>query len=215
MNYVSGAFTVTPKALTITASSPADIIVGAPIPTITPIYSGLISGDNAGTALTTQPTCGTSYTVGSVGPQTTQCSGASALNYTIAYASGSFQAFFTWTGFLQPINDTAHQIGVTQSKFKLGQTVPAKFIIRNAAGQSVQQAGNPTFTRSANRGSCDPSAALEDGAAVSADVSPIYNWDGAQYHYNWSTKGLTSGVYRIYANLADGTQRWVDICLTK
>jgi hypothetical protein len=47
------------------------------------------------------------------------------------------------------------------------------------------------------------------------DVGSEYKWDGSQYHYNWSTKGLTSGVYRINANLADGSQRWVDICLTR
>ena len=28
-------------------------------------------------------------------------------------------------------------------------------------------------------------------------------------------KGLTAGEYRIYANLADGTKHYVDICLTK
>jgi hypothetical protein len=28
-------------------------------------------------------------------------------------------------------------------------------------------------------------------------------------------KGLTGGEYRIYANLADGSKRYVDICLTK
>ena len=43
----------------------------------------------------------------------------------------------------------------------------------------------------------------------------MYKWDGAQYHYNWSTKGLTAGEYRIFANLADGTKPYVDICLTK
>jgi hypothetical protein len=35
-----------------------------------------------------------------------------------------------------------------------------------------------------------------------------------RYHYNWSTRGIKDvGVYRIYASLADATQRWVDICL--
>jgi hypothetical protein len=44
---------------------------------------------------------------------------------------------------------------------------------------------------------------------------PQYTWDGAQYHYSWSTKGLPAGLYRIFANLGDGTVRPVDICLTK
>ena len=39
--------------------------------------------------------------------------------------------------------------------------------------------------------------------AVTPDAGDV-RWDGSQYHYNWSTKGLTAGEYRIYANLADG-----------
>ena len=215
ISYNPGSFTVIRRGLTIRASSPSDIIVGAGVPTVTPIYSGFISGDDEHNALTTQPTCSTNYAVGSVGPQTTSCAGAAALNYTITYESGSFNALYLWSGFLQPINDTAHQTGVTQSKFKLGQTVPAKFVIRDATARVVQQTETPTFARSANRGTCDPSAAIETGDPLAADVSPTYKWDGTQYHYNWSTKGLTPGVYRIYATLADGTRPWVDICLTK
>ena len=120
-----------------------------------------------------------------------------------------------WDGFLQPINDTAHQINVGQSKFKLGQTIPAKFVLKNALGVVVQQVGNPTFSRSANLGACDPTAVADTPELVSPDGGSTFNWDGSQYHYNWSTKGLTSGEYRIYANLADGTKRYVDICLTK
>ena len=53
------------------------------------------------------------------------------------------------------------------------------------------------------------------GTTLAPDAGTAYNWQGNQYHYNWSTKGLTAGEYRIYAHLADGTQRFVDICLTK
>ena len=44
---------------------------------------------------------------------------------------------YDWKGFLQSINDTAHQTGITQSKFKLGQTIPVKFAIYNAVGTAV------------------------------------------------------------------------------
>ena len=54
----------------------------------------------------------------------------------------------------------------------------------------------------------DPERSLRTPAST-------YAWDGSQYHYNWSTKGLTAGEYRIYANLADGTKQYVDICLAK
>jgi hypothetical protein len=41
-----------------------------------------------------------------------------------------------------------------------------------------------------------------------------YRWDGNQYIYNWSTKGLAAGYwYRIYAQLDDGTTQWVTIGL--
>ena len=33
------------------------------------------------------------------------------------------------------------------SKFKAGQTIPAKFVLKNAAGAVVQQTGTPIFTR--------------------------------------------------------------------
>jgi hypothetical protein len=36
---------------------------------------------------------------------------------------------------------------------------------------------------------------------------------GQQYIYNWGTKGLAAGEYRIYAGLDDGSKQYVDICL--
>ena len=101
---------------------------------------------------------------------------------------------YRWDGFLQPINDTAHQTGVQESKFKLGQTIPAKFVLKNAAGDVVQQAANPTFTRSGQpRCLRQRDAALDTiTEVVTPDAGVIYKWDGSQYHYNWSTKGLTS-----------------------
>ena len=121
---------------------------------------------------------------------------------------------YRWDGFLQPINDTAHDLG-PMSKFKTGQTIPAKFVLKNAAGAAVQQTGIPTFTRT------EPTwrlrfgrGARESGARVGRRRAPV-QVGRQQYHYNWSTKGLTAGLYRIFANLADGTAQSVDICLTK
>src|SRR5262249_56242624 len=115
----------------------------------------------------------------------------------------------------QPMNDTAHQTGLAESKFKLGQTIPAKFVLKNAAGAVVQQSTTPTFSRSDNLGACDNNATTDTTDTVNPDAGATYTWDGSQYHYNWSTKGLTAGEYRIYAGLADGTKQYVDICLTK
>ena len=61
---------------------------------------------------------------------------------------------YRWDGFLQPINDTAHDVGL-MSKFKTGQTIPAKFVLKNAAGQSFSRRGIRR-SRSAHLGACDP-----------------------------------------------------------
>ena len=75
--------------------------------------------------------------------------GSDAGNYALTSASANTTAsiLFAWNGFLQPINDTAHQTGVAQSKFKLGQTIPVKFVIKNAFGNVVQQASKPQFSQ--------------------------------------------------------------------
>ncbi len=105
---------------------------------------------------------------------------------------------------------------MTESKFKLGQTIPVKFQITDAAGTVVQQTGNPTFSRTDYLGACDATAALDTLPSVPADNGAAFGSNGSTYSYNWSTKGITKpGEYRIFANLADNTRRSVDICLTK
>ena len=85
----TGTLVVNPAALAITASS-ATIAYGAPVPTPTPSYSGFVGADNPGNALTTLPTCSVTVPTGNpVGTYTTQCSGAVAPNYTIAYVPGT------------------------------------------------------------------------------------------------------------------------------
>ena len=47
--------------------------------------------------------------------------------------TGTYTVFYGWSGYLQPINDTAHQ-GATASIFKAGSTVPVTYVavIRNS-----------------------------------------------------------------------------------
>ena len=82
--------TGTPAPLTITASS-TSLIIGSPVPTITPTVAGLLAPDtiaSLGTIL-----CSTTYTTTSgVGTYPTTCSGAVNTNYTISYVAGSVTA---------------------------------------------------------------------------------------------------------------------------
>ncbi|MFM8212384.1 MAG: beta strand repeat-containing protein, partial [Actinomycetes bacterium] len=91
-SYTSGSVTINKASLTITASSPATINTGDPVPTITPSYSGLVNSEN-GSVVVTSLVCSTTYTTSSsAGTFSTSCSGGVASNYTIFYTSGSFVA---------------------------------------------------------------------------------------------------------------------------
>jgi hypothetical protein len=143
--------------------------------------------------------------------------GTEKANYELASSTLTTTASisYRWDGFLQPINDTAHT-GEYESKFKLGSTIPVKFQIKNAAGTSLQQAVLPSFDRTGYRGTCDSATTTEPLADVPLSTGTTYRWDTNQYIYNFSTKGISqAGEYRIYAKLADGTTRYVDLCLTK
>ena len=213
LSFVGANLTITQAPLTIKADDKTRLL-GAANPTLTGTITGTKGSDAVGASYSTTATAASPVGTYPIVPAATGDVAVLA-NYAVTLVNGTLTVQFGWNGFLQPINDTAHQVSLTQSKFRLGQTIPAKFVITDAAGKVVQQATSPTFSRSGNRGSCDSSAQLESLATLDPAAGSTYRWDGSQYHYNWSTKGLTSGVYRIYANLADGTQRWVDICLTK
>ena len=121
---------------------------------------------------------------------------------------------YAWDGFLQPINDTAHDV-VTMSKFKAGQTIPAKFDLKDANGVIVTQSVNPTFNYKQIGGACSVAETETIVEQYPPSSAAIYTLTGGHYQYNWSTKGLPVGLYRIIANLNDGTLQSVDICLSK
>jgi hypothetical protein len=148
----------------------------------------------------------------SVGTYTVLASFAGNSNYTAASKTKTVSGLYRWDGFLQPINDTAHQGGF-ESFFKLGSTVPAKFQLKKADGTIVQAGALPTFSRSTTPVSCDTQIAAELLDTDAAFTGSTFRWDGGQYIYNWSTKGLAAGEYRIYATLDDGSKQYVDICL--
>jgi hypothetical protein len=219
-SFVTGAtanFTINKASLTVTAHDKT-MVFHAAVPALTYAISGFVNGETVVTATTGAPaltTTGTSASpVGSY-PITATVGTLAAANYTFTFVSGTLRIQFGWDGFLQPINDTAHEINVTESKFKLGQTIPVKFDIKDAFGNIVQQTPNPTFTRTGRLGTCDVSTSAEALPPLAPDATVQYVFNGGHYQLNWSTKGLTAGEYRIYANLADGTMRYVDICLTK
>jgi hypothetical protein len=127
---------------------------------------------------------------------------------TVKYSVG-----YRFDGFLQPINDTAHQTGLATSIFKGGSTVPVKFQLKDAAGTVVQATGLPQWLTPA-KGSATSAPVDESLYTDPATSGSTYQWGGQQYSYNWSTKSVASGFYyRIGVTLDDGQTYYVNIGL--
>ena len=120
----------------------------------------------------------------------------------------SYQVTYAFSGFLQPINYTAHQIGASSSIFKAGSTIPFKFQLRAADGSIVQTGSAPLWVDPLAAG---PTSGAPSAGAATAPVTTsnggVYHWDtsGQQYIYTWGTSGYTAGVwYRAGVKLDDG-----------
>jgi hypothetical protein len=198
--------------LTINADNKS-MVLGGSFPQFTATLSGFVDGDIASTSVTGVPTCTTTATASSaVGTYPIVCTIGtltSAKYDFVTFATGTLTILYKWSGFTQPINDTVYNPGQSMSVFKGGSTVPVKFQLKNANDISVQSAAAPLWL---TQQKLSPMSAPVGEPTYSdpATSGTTYKWDGTQYHYNWSTKGLQAGYwYRIYAKLEDGTTQSV------
>jgi hypothetical protein len=220
ISFVPGTLTIGPRTLTITASGRTKtygdtLTLGTSAFTST----GLVNGDTVTSVTLTSAGAAAGAAVGSypVQPSAAVFGVGSASNYTIGYVDGTLVVSYRFDGFLQPINDTAHATTCGNpcpySVFKAGSTVPVKFQLKDAAGNVVQAATLPAWAVPAKGGVA--SAAVDE--AVYADLPTSggsFRWDGSQYIYNWSTKGLQAGYYyRVGWTLPDGESGSVVIAL--
>jgi hypothetical protein len=127
--------------------------------------------------------------------------------------TGSYRVIYRFDGFLQPINDTAHQVGTSTSVFKGGSTVPVKLQLKRAGGALVQANGAPLWLAPA-KGGATTAPVDADAYSLPADSTSAYRWDGSHYQFNWSTAAAARGYYhRIGVRLDDGQTYTVDIGL--
>ncbi len=132
-----------------------------------------------------------------------------------ATVTGTYRVVYRWDGFLQPINDTAHQVDVSVSIFKAGSTVPTKFQLKRADGTVVQANSLPVWLTPA-RGSATTAPVDESMYSDPADSGSTYRWDSTsqQYIYNWGSPKNGAGYYwRIGVKLDDGQTYYVNIGL--
>jgi hypothetical protein len=125
--------------------------------------------------------------------------------------TGSYKVVYRFDGFLQPINDTAHQVGTSISVFKGGSTVPVKFQLKKANGTVVLANTAPVWLAPV-KGAPMSMPVDESLYASSADSGSTYRLDNLQYIYNWKTSG-PGFYYRIGVTLDDGQSYYVNIGL--
>jgi len=116
---------------------------------------------------------------------------------------------YQYSGVLQPINTDGSSI------FNAGRTIPIKFRLY-CSGTTVVETATATLSvfkiTDAVLGTVeevDPEASGESNTGNLFRFDP----DDQQYIYNWSTKGLSGGTYRIHINLDDGTVHEVALSL--
>lgn len=110
--------------------------------------------------------------------------------------------------FLQPINMPPQQ----QSVFKINSTIPVKFRLFLADG--VTPVSTASATIQVNKVSSGlPSPVNESVVSTVPNQGVSFRYDSAsqQYIFNLGTKNWTPGVYRITANLDDGSVITVDV----
>jgi hypothetical protein len=132
-----------------------------------------------------------------------------------ATRTGTYKVIYRWDGFLQPINDTAHQLNLGLSVFKGGSTVPAKFQLKRADGTVVQANRAPQWLTPV-QGSLTTALVSELLFSDAETTGSDFRWDagGQQYQYNWSTKGSATGYqYQVRVALDDGQVYTVSIGL--
>jgi hypothetical protein len=129
--------------------------------------------------------------------------------------TGKYSVRYRFDGFLQPINDTAHQIGASTSMFKAGSTVPVKLKLKRADGTVVQANTLPAWTMPV-KGSATLAPVVESTYSTAPTSGSNFRWDSTaqQYVYNWDTSQAQAGYYwRLGVTLDDGQTYFVNIGL--
>lgn len=113
---------------------------------------------------------------------------------------------YQWSGALQPINADGSSV------FKAGSTVAVKFQLTGASAGITTASARLTYAKVSNS---VPGPVNEADASGNATTGNLFQYDptSGQYRFNWSTRGLTAGSYRLTIDLGDGVVRTVNVAL--
>jgi DNA-binding beta-propeller fold protein YncE len=188
--------------------------LGEPDPPLTWTLSGYRRGESFATAgVTGAAECSVASQTG-VGAAAITCRPGTleARNYTVeAGAGATLTTTWSWRGFRQPINDTAHDAGDGTSVFKAGSTIPVKLQLLDVRG-NPHKGSAPRWLGATKVGiNDDPVSEI----ALAGIPSSAFSWDesGQQWQLNWSSPREPGFSYRLAVRLDDGTTQTVIIAL--
>jgi hypothetical protein len=218
----SVAIVINPRPLTITANSRTKAFGNTVVFDGTEFSSsGLLDSDQvASVVLTSAGAAAAATAAGSPYPiVATNAAGSGLGNYAIAYVDGSLTVMpLDFVGFLAPIGGAVEtgnggSYADPLKSFKLGSTVPVKVRIFNQGALVTTGVHTLKAIKYSNAITSDvPIDATPTDAATSGNQ--LRAVDG-EWHFNLSTKSLTSGTWKLVATLADGTTHEVWIALKK
>lgn len=132
-----------------------------------------------------------------------QC-GAGDSSGNVAYASFEVFVSYGWSGLLQPFEPGGG------SRFQRGRTVPVKFML-TGAGAGISDAVAELYLARVIDGVPGPEFPAESPGH--GREGPRFRYDAAsgQYVFQWSTRRLETGTYRLRVELGDGVLRTVEV----
>ncbi len=119
------------------------------------------------------------------------------------------EAGYLFNGFQEPINPDSSSI------FKAGRTIPAKIALTDCSGSSVPDAQVSISIGKISNTVEGTVELLDVEASGNANTGTYFRYDPVteQYIYNLSTKGLSTGTYRLSAHTDNSDAYSVDFSL--
>lgn len=209
IDFTGSSLNITPAVLTVTAENQTKVL-NAPDPSFAFSYSGFVGADTPG-VIDTAPNCVSSAEPDSpVGSYQINCSGGLDNNYAFSYVPGTLKIIYAVDGdcfgspghrILDPINWDGTSV------FKQKSTVPAKFRVCDANGQSIGTPGLVTSFSLVGVSSGTFATTMEETVA-STTPDTAFRWSATdmQWIFNINTKSLQiNKTYSYLITLNDGS----------
>lgn len=180
-----------PDTMTATASSAAGATVLYPEPAATDDTDGPLP-------VSCTPASGSTLPLGAT---TVTCSATDAAGNT-GTAEMTVMVTVAWGSWRAPLNSDGSSV------WRAGATVPVKFSLSNSALTDLPARFSATRVATQVLGTD-----AESVTATTATTGALFRFSDSGYLFNWSTKGLPAGTYRIAADLGDGVSHTVQVSL--